>query len=228
MFCGDGARRLRPSRRPLCCWLVTVSTRFVVARALGARRVRAAAALARAQAGEVEQVREHHLHAGRPVGAVEAQAVGAAVEAAVRVRAAAPREDARLEIQPRSIGLRQHISPGAREVDRRLFGLRERMLVAPAAAEASAGATLSSSLAAFDRSPAPSVTPSTRASVVCASVTACRAWISARLRGGAFGVGARRFGARPQLIVHQRVRRASEHLAAIHIGLRPRRAPAAR
>ena len=55
-----------------CCWLVTVSSASSYERRLGAGRCRRRG-LARAEAREIEHVGKHHLHAGRPVGAVETE-----------------------------------------------------------------------------------------------------------------------------------------------------------
>ena len=85
--------------------------------------------LACAQAGEVEHVRKHHLDAGRPIGAIEAEAVGAAVELGIRIRPAPTAEHARLYVDARKIRAREHVLLRADKVDRRLVDVRQRMPV---------------------------------------------------------------------------------------------------
>ena len=100
--------------------------RFIKKRGLGAGRCRRRC-LTRAQAGEVEGVRKDHLYSGRPIRAIEANPRKTAVELPVGVGAAAPREQAGLEVNPREVGPRQDVFLCPGDVDRRLVDLRERM-----------------------------------------------------------------------------------------------------
>ena len=95
------------------------------------------------------------------------------------------------------------------------------MCVGGASLGASAGSAIDQRRG-VDRRPRPVVTPSTRASAICASVTACLRLDEPRLRRGALRVGPRGFGPGPQLVVDQGVDRARQEIAAIDIGLQRR------
>ena len=172
---------------------------------------------------------KHDLHAGRPVRAIETEAGDAAVELPVRIRAAAAREDARLEDR-RAADRSATARPPARGRRRRRPGATcaSGCVVAAGGASRSAGGIARAGVvASIVTGPARDAQHARERRSAPAS-RACRAWISARLRGGALGVGARRLGARPQLIVDERVGGAREHARGDRRRPARRRRPAAR
>ena len=122
----DRARRLQQRRSGLL--LVGDRQERLRRRARRSPASDAAAAAFRARrAREIEHVREQDLHAGGPVRPIEAEAIDAAVKAAVRIRAAAAREDAGLDEDAWKIGPRKDVFERTRLIDGGLTHLRERV-----------------------------------------------------------------------------------------------------
>ena len=201
-----------------CCWLVTMSSASSYrARLCASRRGRCGSA--RAQAGEIEQVRERRPGHPRP----NSRDRGPGRR---RLHRAVHRNSRRFRARRRwtagrvAGGRSAPARPPAREP-------RQRRPDAPGRADARCATRSARRRRAVRRragSPAftetmPGVTPRNARQRRLRQHERLTCLDGSRLRRGPFRVGARRLRARPELVVGQRVRGAGEDVPALHVGL---------
>ena len=168
-------------------------------------------------AGIIEQVREDHLQADRPVGPFRPETVGAAVEAAIDVRAGASGEDARLQEQAWPRGGGQRFVAGTNGVDGRLPRHRQRVMFSGQLGCRGRGGRRKQTRGVHGghagRGAEHAGEQRLRHPQGLAGLDGAGAG------AGQFRLGPRRLGPGPQLVVGEGPRRAGEDAAALDVGV---------